>query len=137
MRSAQSPDCDIVKVHGSVDLTALSSAAAKVQLFRGFARSLGGISNGLGVLFVGVDVGLETLFRTPTELDVVPSVGVEDTVDGHFRHPRILLRGDGENQLTALVLDVHSLTTGLTFAAARNDKGSFLQWLVETQPGHD
>jgi len=88
-------------------------------------------------LFVGVDVDLGTFLGAPTELDVVPGVGVEDSVDGHFRSPRVLLRGDGEDQLAVLVLDVHALTTALVFAATRDDVGTVLKRLVESQPRHD
>lgn len=137
MGSAQSPDRHVVKMHGSVNLSALSGAAAEVQLLGRLLRSLRGISDGLGVLLIGVDVGLGSLFWTPTELDVVPSVGVEDAVDGHFRLPGILLRGNGENELAILVLDVHPLTAGLSLAAAGGDVRSILKRLVETQPEHD
>jgi len=137
MRSAQSPDGDVVEMHGSVRLPALSGAAAEVKLFRGIAGASGGIAGDFALLLVGVDVDSWAFLGAPTELQVVPSVRIQNAFDGDFRSPGILGRGDGVNKFAVFVLDVDALTTGLAFAAAGDDVRSVDERLVEIQPSHD
>jgi len=137
MGSTQSPDGDVVKVHGSVRLAPLSGAAAKVKLLRGVAGASRGIASDGALLFVSVDVNPGSFFRTPTELEVVPRVGVQNAVHGDVRPPGISLRRHRVDEFAVFVLNVDSLTTGLAFAAAGDDVRSVDQRLVEIQPSHD
>jgi len=135
--STHSPDGNVVKMHSSVDLTTFRGAAAKIQLRSRLTRSLRRASDILTIQFVSVDVDFGSFFWTPTELKVVPSVWVKDAAHRHFCLPRICRRGDGEYEISIVVLDINSLATSLSLATGGDEVRAILERLVESKPYHD
>ena len=76
---------------------------------------------------MGVDVDSGAFCLTPTELEVVPRIRIENASDSYFSLQCLPNCADDEEKFATFVVDVDTLTPPSTFAGT-GDYGKTIDW---------